>query len=108
MPIFRITARVDLEAMVYAETYAEAEAAANEAMQDHISDDGVDVRGAVYCHRKPVTQARELGDWRDSLPYNSDDERTCLQVLESEYENAQRTPPTAAELEAAGQQRLTP
>ena len=106
MPIYRITASVDLEAMVYAETYNEAVAVADEAMQDHINDDGINVLGAVCCDHKPIKDVRSLGDWRDSLPYNSDDDRTCRQHIEDEADDAKRRPPTLAELEAAGQQRL--
>jgi hypothetical protein len=108
MPIYRITASVDLEAMVYADSYNEAVAAADEAMQDHISDDGINVLGMVSCDHKPIKDARFLGDWRTSLPYNSDDDRTCQQILEDEADTEKRRPPTAAELEAAGQVRLCP
>lgn len=70
--------------------------AKEEAFSIEWNDADYDAREASYV----------VGAWAKSEPYGSDLRLTCDQIMEKLEEYERNRPPTKAELEAMGQQRL--
>lgn len=80
---------------------AQSESEAEEEAVDHVRDE------EPYESSATVTQepGQIYSDWTDSIPYGHPDfvnDRSCLEVLEA----LKTEPPTAAELEQAGQGKM--
>lgn len=104
MPLYRLTAEIEI--VMYAEDWSEAEDGARDCMRDAIRDDPGEFQ---LTGPHEVKVGGYLGEWHNSRPYNRDgDDLTCTQILAMEAEAEKRRPPTVEEIEAAGQVRLIP
>jgi hypothetical protein len=105
MPLFRVEAEFDV--VFFAEDEAQAEIDARDAVREALrwESDGFVMWGPNRVKAKDLDR-----DWLSSYPYNreTDDSRSCEQILEAEEEAERKRVPTAEEIEAAGQQRLVP
>lgn len=100
---------VEVEATLYAiaDDDSEAEKIIQSALDsDRYARDDV-ASGALLSAYEVVHPKHHLGVWRDSIPYGEEQDRTCQQVLDEWLEWERTRPRTQAELEAAGQLRLT-
>jgi hypothetical protein len=99
MPIYYVEA--DIGVMILADSEEAAERMAERALAEEVRWNG------IGNHWPPcrVTALDMYPNWADALPHGST-ERTCAQILGAEAEAEKRRPPTAEEIEAAGQQRL--
>lgn len=96
---------LEVEVVVLAKTRQDAEALGRDEWRDISGDCDPDV-SASPCEI-PISGKKRWsipGSWDRSEPYGDDEGMTCGQIIEAieEYRN-RPMPPTAAELEAAGQ-----
>jgi hypothetical protein len=106
MPLYKV--QFEGEVVIYTEGETPGEYEVRDAIREEISGMGGGVDGLCVYSPERVTAKTFLGEWAQSRPYEREDDMTCAQILAAEAEAEKRRPPTAAEIEAAGQVRLIP
>lgn len=93
----------DFDMVVLAENEEEAREIAKEDCDEAFAD----CRYELYPVVSEIRDMRSLPSfWSNSAPWGSDGDTTCEKIMFAVEEAERKRPPTAEEIEAAGQMRL--